>query len=340
MMELYIWPSEFGLPSVDPQCLQFMACAKFCAAPITVVPSTSPWKFNGSFPLVAIKREGRSKPDYVADFDSFAEILRTSAQDVILDSELTAAQRSEFDAYSSMMLQSFYPALLYLLWLDRWNYEAVTSPWFSTTLFFPYGLYYLEKHRMKVKAYIDARGRSEKSLLLDAMTTISLLSAKLGDNKYFYGDKPSSLDALIFGYLAPIMKMPLPSDRLQQHLLSFANLVRFVESIISIYLPLTDSQLRLQSVSRDVWFKRRTRAQKAAERLNIKKQTAEPEEAVSQMNFAFSLSRTILSLFFIKFFTPLRDTVLFAFAAVTLSLLFAVHTGLVAFQTSDEETEE
>ena len=26
MMELYIWPSEFGLPSVDPQCLQFMVC--------------------------------------------------------------------------------------------------------------------------------------------------------------------------------------------------------------------------------------------------------------------------------------------------------------------------
>lgn len=25
----------------------FQACAKFCAAPITVVPSTSPWKFNG-----------------------------------------------------------------------------------------------------------------------------------------------------------------------------------------------------------------------------------------------------------------------------------------------------
>ena len=62
--------------------------------------------------------------------------------------------------------------------------------------------------------------------------------------------RPSSLDALIFGYLAPIMKMPLPSDRLQLHILSFANLVRFVESIISIYLPLTESQLRQQAASR------------------------------------------------------------------------------------------
>lgn len=316
MMELYIWPSEFGLPSVDPQCLQFMACAKFCAAPITVTPSTSPWRFNESFPLVAIKSDEESKLKYVADFDSFAEILRTSAQDVILDSELTAAHKSEFDAYSSMMLQDFYPALLHLLWLDQWNYEAVTSPLYSSMLFFPYGIYFLERRRMQVKAYVEARGQSEKNLLLFACSTINLLSAKLGDNKYFYGDKPSSLDALIFGYLAPIMKMPLPSDRLQLHLLSFANLVRFVESIISIYLPLSESQLRQQSISREIWFKRRTKAQKAAERLNIRKQTVEQEEKM-----------------------PLRDAVLFAAAAVTLSVLFAVHTGLVSFQFAEDATD-
>lgn len=62
--------------------------------------------------------------------------------------------------------------------------------------------------------------------------------------------RPSSLDALIFGYLAPILKLPLPSDRLQQHILGCPNLVRFIESIISIYLPLTETQIRLQAASK------------------------------------------------------------------------------------------
>jgi hypothetical protein len=45
----------------------------------------------------------------------------------------------------------------------------------------------------------------------------------------------------VFGYLAPLLKLPLPSDRLQQHLKSCPNLMRFVESIISIYLQGNDS---------------------------------------------------------------------------------------------------
>uniref|UniRef100_A0A0N5ASM4 GST_C_6 domain-containing protein n=1 Tax=Syphacia muris TaxID=451379 RepID=A0A0N5ASM4_9BILA len=266
-MELYIWPSEFGLPSIDPKCLQFMISS-----------------FLRYFHLI----------DFV-----FSVLVNIAfLQDVTLDSELTVAQRSEFDAYSSLMLQDFYPALIHLLWLDQWNYEVVTSQLYLNMLFFPYGIYYLEKRRKRMKAFVEAGEQSEKCILLNAMSAVTLLSAKLGDNKYFYGDKPSSLDALVFGYLAPIMKMPLPSDRLQLHLLSFANLVRFVESIISIYLPLTEDQLRQQALSR-------------------------------------------VSILFLFYFVPVRDTVLFAVAAVTLSLLFAVHTGLISFQLDDdiEETD-
>ena len=94
---------------------------------------------------------------------------------------------------------------------------------------------------------------------------INLLAAKLGDNKYFCGDKPCAFDALVFGYLAPLLKVPMPNDRLQLHLSSFPNLVRFVESIVNIYLILPEEVLREQSASKKMWMKRKVEAQKRME---------------------------------------------------------------------------
>uniref|UniRef100_A0A183ENS6 GST_C_6 domain-containing protein n=1 Tax=Gongylonema pulchrum TaxID=637853 RepID=A0A183ENS6_9BILA len=196
-----------------------------------------------------------------------------------LDSELTLAERCEFEAYSSLMLRSFYPAELQFLWLDPYNYSAITHHWYSKQMLFGYNLYYLEKRRRRAQAYIAACGRNETQIMLDAVEAINLLSAKLGDNKYFYGDKPSSIDALVFGYLAPVLKLPLPSDRLQQHIQGCPNLVRFIESIISIYLPLNENQIKQQAASKDKWNARRRRAQKEAERLNLRRATAKEQEA-------------------------------------------------------------
>lgn len=311
-MELYIWPSDFGLPSIETKCLQFMACAKFCAAPVSVIPSCSPWKCKkGVYPVFVNKAVDENSE--VTEFDEFAAILRKSAQDVVLDNELTLAERCEFDAFSSLMLHYFYPAQLHFLWIDHWNYSTVTAHWYSSQLLFPYGLYYLERGRRRAQAYVAACGRSEAQLIRDAIMAINLLSAKLGDNKYFYGDRPSSLDALIFGYLAPILKLPLPSDRLQQHILGCPNLVRFIESIISIYLPLTETQIRLQAASKDKWQMRRARAQKSAERMQIRRETVDEEASA-----------------------PIRDTVIFAVGALTLSILFAVHLGIVSVSLEEE----
>jgi metaxin len=126
-------------------------------------------------------------------------------------------------------------------------------------------MYYIQRRRKSAIAYLHNMHSGkltsdveiEFAVTRQALFCINMLAVKLGDKKYFFGDKwvsrdflvmwfwfrlfrPSSFDALVFGYLAPLLKLPLPSDRLQQHLKSCPNLVRFVESIISIYLPLTD----------------------------------------------------------------------------------------------------
>ncbi|MFH4978053.1 hypothetical protein AB6A40_004762 [Gnathostoma spinigerum] len=314
-MNLYVWPSDFGLPSIDTRCLQFAACAKFCAAPVTVIPSVSAWKSpNGEYPVFTVPDNNSTVSSKITDFSKFTEFLRMTAQDVILDVHLTSSEKSEIDAFAALMQHKFYPAQLHLLWCDKWNYSTVTSRWFASHLSFPYGLYYLESRRKRAAAYVAARKRTETELITDAIGVINLLSLKLGDNKYFYGDKPSSLDALIFGYLAPMVKLPLPSDRLQQHILACPNLIRFVESIISIYLPLSETQIRQQASLKDEWAARRHKAQREAEQAKLRKESVDT-----------------------KVETPIRDAVIFAVGALTLSILFAVHSGIVQIAVEEDE---
>lgn len=132
-----------------------------------------------------------------------------------------------------------------------------------------------------------------------------MLSAKLADNKYFCGDKPSSLDALIFGYLAPLLHLSLPNDRLQMHLCSYPNLVRFVESILSIYLPPSEEMQQEQSANRRLWARRKADAQRTMEEARIQREERKSEQVLCLLPLVRTgsvdnqISITILFLIFV-----------------------------------------
>ena len=317
-MELHVWPSDFGLPSFNIECLQFMVASKLCAAPINIVYSTKPWNSpSGDFPFFDQKNQANK----IVNFNKYVEFLRHHKQDVVLDNDLIPVQQCEFDAYTCLLRQKIYPALLQTIWIDNTNFKTVTHYWYMSQLYFPYHMYYLERQRRKAQAIVQTSRRNPQQLTLDAIQVLNLLSAKLADNKYFCGDKPCSMDALIFGYLAPLLRLPLPNDRLQMHLSSCANLVRFVESIISIYLPLPEAAVRQQLNSKKFWDRRRLDAQKNLEdgRLRREQRRNETENASKDSSF--------------------RDTLLFVAGAITLSILFAVHTGMIKFQVDEKPTQ-
>lgn len=51
--------------------------------------------------------------------------------------------------------------------------------------------------------------------------------------------RPSVVDALAFGYLAPLLNAPLPNAVLQNHLKACRNLVMFCRRIQDVYFPLS-----------------------------------------------------------------------------------------------------
>lgn len=106
-MSLYVYPSFFDLLSLDPQSLQFIALARFCAADIKIISvrsaSESPAGVVPSFVNDDVT---------IVDFEEFVEYMQNSHREIVIDYELTPEQRSLSTAYCAMINEKLVPALV------------------------------------------------------------------------------------------------------------------------------------------------------------------------------------------------------------------------------------
>ena len=147
------------------------------------------------------------------------------------------------------MEEKLKPALLYAFWIDAKNLTELTRPWYAKKLGVPQCFYYPGKYATHATAVIEGRvgvdaddvhrPDVEASIYRDAQECLTILSRRLGDSDpYFFGKAPSSADAIMYGYLAPLLKAPLPNPTpLQAHLKACGNLVSFVSRISHNYFP-------------------------------------------------------------------------------------------------------
>uniref|UniRef100_A0A914PJZ2 Uncharacterized protein n=1 Tax=Panagrolaimus davidi TaxID=227884 RepID=A0A914PJZ2_9BILA len=76
--------------------------------------------------------------------------------------------------------------------------------------------------------------------------------------------------------------------------------------------------IRQQNIEKQAWEKRKSKAQKTAEESRLRKEQKRTETEQSNAS-------------------SLRDTILFGMGALTLSVLFAVHTGMVSFIGEEDD---
>jgi metaxin len=70
-MELEAWSGDWGLPSIDSECLKILAFAKFSGAPLTQKSTNNPfWTPAGDLPVL------RHAGVVLTDFNSIARHLR------------------------------------------------------------------------------------------------------------------------------------------------------------------------------------------------------------------------------------------------------------------------
>ncbi|TNN02021.1 hypothetical protein fugu_009508 [Takifugu bimaculatus] len=238
--ELFCWEGDWGLPSVDTDCLVVLAYAKFAGAPLKLQKLSNPWRSpSGSLPVLRTShKETLSRPSDI--------IIHLRKQKFNADFDLSAKEGADSLAFISLVEEKLRPALIYTFWVEPKNYVDVTRCWYAEHLPFPLNFFLpgqMQRHQLNKLCLqrgdesLEVGDELEKELYRDAAECMNLLSQRLGSHKFFFGDSPSSLDAYVFGHLAPILRCKLPNMKLQQHLKSLDNLSNFCSNVLLLYFP-------------------------------------------------------------------------------------------------------
>ncbi|XP_066568085.1 metaxin-3 isoform X2 [Amia ocellicauda] len=236
-MELTCWGGDWGLPSVHTESLIVMAYAKFSGAQLKIMPIDLTWKtLTETVPALHFDRTTVTEPPNILSF------LRKRKYNA--DFELTAKQGADTMAYIALLQEKLGPALLHTFWVDVENYSNVTRPWFASRTPFPLNLFLPGRQSsVALSRILLTKGEPplhnisdvEAKIYSEAKECLNLLSHRLGTSQYFFGNTPASLDAFVFGHIAPLHKAILPSGQLQQHLKQLPNLGHFCDAIIKTY---------------------------------------------------------------------------------------------------------
>lgn len=230
-MVIDIWQGDWGLPSIDVECLKVLTIIKFSGLDYEVKKTNNPfWAPNGSLPVV---HQGKHT------YTSYDEVLSyLILKNVNPDHGLTTVQEAESVAYITMLEEKLYPALQYIWWIEEKNYASLTRPWYSKALPFPFNFYYTPKYLKKAQKLIEAlhgtdlsSAEIETQVYNEAEKCLTTLSVRLGESEFMYGSHPTTLDAVMFAYLAPLLKAPFKNPILQNHLKACTNLYKFVSKI-------------------------------------------------------------------------------------------------------------
>nr|XP_030147399.3 metaxin-1 isoform X1 [Taeniopygia guttata] len=193
----------------------------------------------GHLPALRTRDEGIiSKPQQI--------ITHLRKQKYNADYDLSATQSADTLAFVSLLEEKLLPVLIHTFWVDAKNYVEHTRKWYAETIPFPLNFFLPnamhKRHLERLQLiwgddYMEDEEKLEKELYREARECLTLLSQRLGSQKFFFGDSPASLDALVFSRLAPLLKAKLPNGKLQQHLKSLQNLCNYCTSILSLYFP-------------------------------------------------------------------------------------------------------
>ncbi|XP_047505595.1 metaxin-1 isoform X1 [Pieris napi] len=230
-IELDIWRGEWGLASIDIECLKVLTYMKFIGVPVRVREVSNPFFTpKGTLPVL---RDGRKA---LTNFEEVVAYLKSL--DYSTDVHLNTKQAAEASAFTQHIREKLYPAYQYAWWVDEKNYADLTRPTYAKALQIPFNFFYPSKYQKAAKEMIDALygehtdlREIEKTVYSEAEKCLKTLSDRLGESEYFFGNRPSSFDATVFAYLAPLYKAPFPNGTLASHVKGIANLTRFVARI-------------------------------------------------------------------------------------------------------------
>lgn len=162
----------------------------------------------------------------VSDLEPITNFV--SSKGVSLTDHLDAVQKSDMRAYMSLVNTVLGNAENYITWIEPETYCNVTKPRYGSVHPFPLNHILTYLKRQSVLKRLSALGWYKKSLekvYEEVDRACRALSERLGKQRFFFGEKPTELDALVFAHIFTILTTPLPSNRFASIVRGYSNLV-------------------------------------------------------------------------------------------------------------------
>jgi glutathione S-transferase len=202
---LYQFPRAFGLPSASPYCMKVETYLRMAgiayASRYGMYQLRAPKK-----KLPYIDDDGR----IVADSHFIIDYLKSTYGDR-LDAALTPVQRARGTAILRLIEDSLYWVLLYARWIDPAGWPLTRQAFFGAlpaplVWFVPL----LARRSLAQQLHAQGTGRHHADEIYGiGGADLAALSLLLGDEPYFLGAEPTSVDAAAYAFLANILDVPL-----------------------------------------------------------------------------------------------------------------------------------
>lgn len=243
--DVYTELGSWGLPTIDAEGMAALTLLRVVDIPFTVTAGASrSMTAANMLPVVIFDKGDGSTCSPCAGLASLVSFL---ASDVSLpdpNKSLTSFMVAESTAFLSLIESRFGPALLFELFSNNRNYAVIYHTLLEKERSFPLNRILPFLRRNEINRSLS--NQTSEALYFNAGVALAALSTRLGDGKkFFYGNEPTVLDAIVFGYLSSIMYTPLPSSQLREQISSFKNLVDFIRRIKDLYFSGEDDGVQI-----------------------------------------------------------------------------------------------
>lgn len=233
MIKLYGFGSKFGVTDPSPFVLKintYMRMAKIDFESVNLFSNLrkSP---KGKLPFII---DGDKR---VADSQFIIQHFKEKYGDT-LDTHLSSEQQALVYLITKSLDENFYFTLVYSRWLQNDTWPLVNKAFFGKL---PFILRTLVPAIARKSVANSLKGQGITNHSCDEIkqicrNTLQSLSDLLGDKDYFFGDKPSSLDATAYAFLAEFILVNFDNP-FNQIAREYTVLVNYCQRIQQEYYP-------------------------------------------------------------------------------------------------------
>jgi len=229
-LKVYHLPGAWGLPTVSPFCLKLDAWLRMTGIPHESITAPTPFAGpKGKAPWIEL--DGKKLGDSTFIVAHLAERFGVDP-----DAHLTPAQHGMAVAIQRLIDENLYWTMVHDRWMNEANWKQFRDVVLSG-LAPPLRRVLGPIARRGVKKQLEGHGigiHEPEEIAAIGRRDVNALAAIIGGSDWFFGDRPSTIDAVAYAQLVNIWRAPFESE-VRRAIGQTPNLVAFIDRFAARY---------------------------------------------------------------------------------------------------------